>query len=107
MNSRVDTNKLMVCLFGRTMRKLISWAVAARKLDPNKRIFAAKLDVKAYRRCQLNVMIAFQTCTQLPSEDLALMMLQLTFGGALYQSKWGSITESICNLVNATLLSNN
>ena len=49
-------------------------------------------------------MIASQTCTQLPSEGLALLMLRLTFGGAPCPSEWGSIAESICDLANAILL---
>ena len=76
VNSRVDTDELMPCYFGQALRRLINWAVAARKLYPNKRILATKLDVKvAYRRCHLNAMIASQTCTQLPSEGLTLLML--------------------------------
>jgi hypothetical protein len=43
-------------------------------------------------------------CTQIPSEGLALLMLQLTFGGAPCPSEWGSIAESICDLTNAILL---
>jgi hypothetical protein len=35
------------------------------------------------------------------------MILWLTFGGAPCPSEWGSIAESICNLANAILLSNN
>ena len=93
------------CYFGRALRRLINWAVAARKLYPKKRIPATKLDVKAaYQRCHLNAMIAIQTCTQLPSEGLALLMLRLTFGGAPCPSEWGSIAESICDLANAILL---
>jgi len=66
--SRADTDKLMPCYFGRTLQRLINWAVAARKLYPNKRILSTKLDVKAaYQRCHLNAMIASQTCTLLPS----------------------------------------
>jgi hypothetical protein len=95
----------MPCYFGRALRRLINWAVAAQKLYPNKRILATKLDVKAaYRRCHLNAMIAIQTCTQLPSEGLALLMLRLTFGGAPCPSEWGSIAKSICDLANAILL---
>ena len=107
VNSRVNKDKLMPCYFGRTMRRLINWAVAARKLYPNKRILATKLDVKAaYRCCHLNVTIAVQTCTQIPSEGLALLMLQLTFGGAPCPLEWGSIAESICDLANTILLNN-
>jgi len=50
VNSRVNTDELMPCFFGRALRRLINWAVAARKLYPNKRILATKLDVKAAYR---------------------------------------------------------
>jgi len=87
------------------MQRLINWAVAAQKLYPNKRILATKLGVKAaYQRCHQNAMIASQTCTQLPSEGLALLMPRLTFGGAPCPSEWGSIAKSICDLANAILL---
>jgi hypothetical protein len=83
VNSRVGKEKLMPCYFGRAIKCLINWAVAACGKYPNKRIFATKLDIKtAYRRCHLNATTAIQTCTQLPTKGLALMMLQLTFGGA-------------------------
>ena len=49
-------------------------------------------------------MIATQTCTQLPSKGLTLLMHRLTFGGAPCPSEWGSIAKSICNLANAILL---
>ncbi len=102
VNSRVNKDELMPCYFGRALRRLINWAVAARKIYPNKRILATKLDVKAaYRRCHLNAATAVQTCTQIPSEGLALLMLQLTFGGAPCPSEWGSIAELICDLANA------
>jgi hypothetical protein len=105
VKSRVNKDELMPFYFGRALRQLINWAVAARKLYPNKRILAMKLDVKkAYRRCHLNVAIAVQTCTQIPSEGLALLMLRLTFGGAPCPSEWGAIAESICDLANAILL---
>ena len=47
-----------------------------------------------------------QTCTQLPSEELALMMLCLIFSSAPCPSVWGSIAELICNLVISILQSN-
>ncbi len=40
-----------------------------------------------------------------PIQGLALMMLWLTFGGAPCPSEWGSIVESIWDLANAILLS--
>jgi hypothetical protein len=97
----------MPCYFGKALTGLINWAVAARKQHPNKRILATKQDVKAaIRRCHLNTSTKFQTCTQLSSKQLTLMMLRLSFGGAYFFVKWGSISESICYLINPILCSN-
>ena len=61
VNSRVIKDELMPCYFGRALRRLINWVVAAQKLYPNKRMLATKLDVKAaYRRCHLNAATAVQ-----------------------------------------------
>ena len=46
---------------------------------------------------------AIQTCTQLPNENLAIMALRLTFGGAQGSYEWGVISESICDLAIAIL----
>jgi hypothetical protein len=76
VNRRLEKEKLMPCYFGRAIKHLINWAVAARGKYPNKRILATKLNIKAaYRRCHLNAMTAIQTCTQFPTKGLALMML--------------------------------
>ena len=104
VNSRVDKEQLMPCYFGQAMKRIINWAVAARKKYPNTRILATKLDIKAaFRRCHLNASTAIQTCTQLPELRLALMMLRLTFGGAPCPSEFGAISETICDLINAIL----
>ncbi len=47
INSRVNKTKLMPCYFGKALMHLINWAIAARKLHPNKKTLASKLDVKA------------------------------------------------------------
>jgi hypothetical protein len=46
VNSRVEKEKLMPCYFGRAIKCLINWAVAACRKYPNKRILATKLDIK-------------------------------------------------------------
>jgi hypothetical protein len=38
---------------------------------------------------------------QLPKLELALMSLQLTFGGASGPYEWSVISETICNLTTA------
>jgi len=95
----------MPCYFGSALKRIINWAVAARKKYPGKRILATKLDIKAaFRRCHLNAETAVQTCTQLPELRLALMMLRLSFGGAPCPSEFGTFSESICDLIIAILL---
>ncbi len=63
-----------------------------------------KIDYKsAYHCCNLNWLTAVQTITQLPDKELAIILLQLTFGGSPGPYEWGVISKSICNLANALL----
>ena len=99
VNSRVRKDELLPCMFGYCLRRLMNWAVAARIKYPGKRILASKIDYKsAYRRCHLNAKTAIQTCTQLPEDNLALVTLRLTFGGAPCPFEWGVFSETICDL---------
>ena len=108
VNSRIQPVRLLPCMFGGTLRRLINWAVAARRRYPRYRILATKADFKsAYRRCHLNWMTALTTCTQLPNDDLALLSLRLTFGGSPCPNEWGVISETICDLSNAILHDDN
>ncbi len=43
--------------------------------------------------------------TQLPDDLIAIITLQLTFGGAPYPFKWGIILEIVCDLANKLLKS--
>ena len=104
VNSRVQFNILLPCRFGACIRRIANYAVAARRRYPNRRILATKTDYKsAYRRCHLNWETAVQTITQLPDDDIAIISLRLTFGGAPGPFEWGVISESICDLANALL----
>jgi hypothetical protein len=47
-----------------------------------------------------------QTITQLSKDELSIIMLGLTFGGAPRPFEWNIISESICNLANAILYNN-
>ena len=98
VNSRVQFNVLLPCRFGACIRRRY----------PNRRILATKADYKsAYRRCHLNWETAIQTITQLPDDDIAIISLRLTFGGAPGPFEWGVISESICDLANALLHDDN
>jgi hypothetical protein len=83
VNSRIDTDLLQQCKFGKCLNRLINWAVLVRRRFPNKRILAKKDDVKsAYHRMHLHHETAVKTVTQIPELNLALMSLRLTFGSA-------------------------
>ncbi|KAL3767984.1 hypothetical protein ACHAWU_005442 [Discostella pseudostelligera] len=98
VNSRVNKSKLTPCIFGWVIRRLANWIVAARRKYPNHRIYAMKLTgIATYNR------IALQSCTQLPTEGLALLPLRLTFGGAPCPYEWSIISELICDLATAII----
>ena len=104
INSRVDKDKLQRCMYGRCLMRLLCWIVAARRQFPNKPIVLQKIDVKsAYRRCHLNATTAIKTITQLTDDELCIIMLRLTFGGAPCPFEWNIIAESIRDLANAIL----
>jgi hypothetical protein len=48
-----------------------------------------------------------QTITQLPDDELGILMLCLTFGGTPYPFKWNILSESIRDLANAILFDRN
>jgi hypothetical protein len=104
VNSRTDKSKLTPCIFGWVIRRLAHWIVCARRKYPNRIIYATKIDFKsAYRRCHLHGTTAAQSCAQLPTIELALLMLRLTFGGAPCPYEWSVISELICDLATAII----
>ena len=104
VNNRVKKNELLPCRFGACSKGIVNWAVAARFKYPNQRILASKIDYKsAYYRCRLNVKTVIQNCTQLPNENLAIIALILTFGGAPGSYEWGVVSETICDLAMVIL----
>jgi hypothetical protein len=87
--------------------RLLSWIVVAHHKFPNKPIMIQKINIKlANQRCHLNAATAIQTITQLPEEELAIIMLRLTFGGAPCPFEWNIISESIRDLANTILYDN-
>ena len=108
VNSRVITEELLPCMFGSCIRRIVNWAVTARRLYPNLPILASKIDFKsAFRRMHLNAATALQTCTMLPEFEILLMWLHLSFGGKPCPYMWGVFSETICDLANAILFNNN
>ena len=55
VNSRTNKDKLLPCVYGRVVRRLVNWAVAARQKFPTTRIYATKIDFKsAFRRLHIS-----------------------------------------------------
>jgi hypothetical protein len=87
---------------------LLCWIVAVRRKFPKAPIALQKIDIKsAYRRCHLNAITAMQTITQLPDNELGIIMLCLTFGGAPCPFKWNILSESIRHLANKIFFDEN
>ena len=107
VNSRMDTDLLQQCKFGKCLLRLINCTVAARQKYPNKRILAKKDDIKsAYRRMHLSWDTAIKTVTQIPQLYLALMMLRLSCGGAPGPFKFSVASGMLCDLIIAIMHNN-
>jgi hypothetical protein len=80
INSRTKKELLQACRFGLCICQIVNWAIAGKSLYPNRQILATKIDYKsAYSREHLHWSTALQMCTQLPDNDLEIIMLCLTF----------------------------
>jgi hypothetical protein len=104
INSRMNKVLHHSCKYNFCIRCLINWVIAARQKYPGQHILATKIDYKsAYHFWILHFLTALQTATQLPDGNLAIITLQLTFGGGPF--KWGIVSKSICDLANKLLVS--
>ncbi len=105
VNKRVITEELLPFMFGSCIRRIVHWAVTARRLYPNLPILASGINFKfAFQRMHLNAATALQTCTMLPKFEILLMWLRLSSGGKPCPYMWGVFSETICDLANAILL---
>ncbi len=104
INSCICKEDLPPCLFVAVICCIINWVVTARVKFANTPILVGKLDFwKAIHCLQLAPATLFQTCTPLPREDIAIMMLHLTFGSSPCLTEWGVLSEAICNLTGAII----
>ena len=91
-------------MLGKCLLRIINWTVAARRKYPNRRIFAKKDNFKSmYRHCHLHWETALRTVTQIPSLQMILIYLCLTFRGKLCPNFWCTMSELMCNLTTAIL----
>ncbi len=108
VNRRVIQDSLQCCMYSRCLMRLLCWIVMARRKFRKIPIALQKIDIKsAYWRCHLNAITAMQTITQLPDNELGIIMLCLTFRGTPCPIKWNILSESIQNLANEILLDKN
>ena len=76
INSQVKDDKLLPCMYGACLKRLINWDCAVRLKHPNIKIYASKVDIKsAYHRCHLHPTIALQSCTQIALNDINKLMI--------------------------------
>jgi hypothetical protein len=76
LNIRIQKELIQACQYGFCIRRLIRWAVVARRKYPDQRILTTKFEYKlAYRRGILHFTTALQTAMQLPEDNLAIITL--------------------------------
>ncbi len=89
VNQRIAKEKLQQCMYGRCLTRLLCWIVKAQWQFPGKHILLQKNDIKlAYRHCHLNATMVVLTITQLPEDDLCILVLRLTCGGTPCPFEW-------------------
>jgi len=113
VNERVLEQALSPCIYGFAMRRLIHMIVALREEHGDQvSLYLSKSDLKsAYRRVQASPSLALQSITTTkgllaedetfaPKEDIALIALRLTFGGAPNPAFFSEISETITDTAN-------
>jgi hypothetical protein len=67
VNSQVDTDRLLPCVYGGVVQRLVNSTVVARNKHPKRRIYSTKIDFKAaFQSLCLHFLTAVQSCTQIP-----------------------------------------
>jgi hypothetical protein len=104
VNSQSNPSSLQKCMFRKCLLRCINWTIAAQTKYPNCRIFAKKDNFKSvYRHCHLYWETALKTVTQIPSLQMILINLRLTFGGKLCPNFWCTMSELMCYLTAAIM----
>ena len=99
VNKRVITENLPACKYGHALLRILHFIVDLRRRHPDKRILLGKFDLKAaFRRAHLSPETALESMSVL--DDILMVSLRLTFGGAPCPPTWSCLSESICDLAN-------
>ena len=104
-NSRVHRDTLTHLRYGKALSRLIHYIVDFRHSHPTTPLFLSKSDYKAaYRRLHQAHRHALQ-CGLIFDEDIIIVLLRMSFGGAPNPNYWSDISEMACDLVNELLCS--
>ena len=100
-NSRLLPDKLSPVTFGHCLSRILHYIVDVRCRHPKTPIYLMKVDwSKAFRRLHASAPdAAGSSC--LVDDDIFLLSLRLTFGGASNPSRFSDFSQSSCDLVNA------
>ena len=100
VNNRVDTSQLTEARCGKAFRQLLYHIWYLRQLWPNDPILLTMVDCKSdYRRIHLEAAATtMMSCTRI--DDLLLVAIRMTFGGAPNPSQWSNVSEVITYLAN-------
>lgn len=102
VNLLTDKSQYAELIFGFCLHRMIYQAISLRHHFPTHRILCAKYDfAKAYRRLHYDGKSASRCIAVF--QDLAYMMLRLSFGGTSCPASWCSMSEIITDLANELL----
>jgi hypothetical protein len=110
VNSRVQQEELMDCLYGWALKRFLHAIVFYRSKLPSTPLMLAKYDLKAaYRRIHFQWESALQSIVTLngllihDNHQLALVSLRMTFGGSPHPSEFSGLSECIADTTNVLL----
>jgi hypothetical protein len=93
INNRCALDLHEPCMFGHALSRIFHWTVHLRTRYPSQRLLITKTDWKAaYRRGHLAIATALQCATHV--DDLLLLPLRMTFGGAPCPSQWSILSDT-------------
>ena len=105
VNSRVIKELLQVVVYSHCLPRLLHQIIDYRLRHPGIPILIVKGDYKsAFRRGHLQIAEGLASSCQV-TDEIILISLRMTFGGAPNPSRWGDISEPACDLVNELLRS--
>lgn len=106
VNQRIDLGQYDEMIYGWCLPRLIHYIVSMRKNYPCQRILIAKFDYSdAYRRIPYSAEAAKQQI--LIVDNIAFLMLRMTFGGSANPPTWCSFSEMVTDLANEIVLAEN